>query len=487
MKTEQHPTTRVATYARLSVNRRGDDLAIERQEADCRALIASRGWQLVGSYSDNGKSAWHEKTKRPGYEALLRAIRAGEVETVVVYETDRLARRLRTMLELFDILMEHDVVVHSVKSGIISLDSPMNIANAQMKAVFAEQYVNDARDKNIRARKQAAEHGKRHFTSRIYGWEDDGITVRESEAVVIRELVRRLIDNESGTAIASDLNQRRVPTRTGSTWTGVGVKVCAKRASNAGLRSHKEDVYEGTWEAIISRDEWERVIAVCSRPLTAYYRGTGRKHAFSGYVKCGECGRPLACAMGRSNGGEVSYRCDSRRRGVEADYVSCGKVQRNQEPVDYLIKEALIARLDGDGLAQVMAGLSNNDKDMTAVLDELRNQRQRLNELVDDYATGLLTRQQLARAKAAADAGIERLEREAVALSGGNALTRANLSQGVRHMIETADVYLLRDLAELLIKEVRIYPTKGQSLPWVVINGKRRRFNADLVELDFLV
>lgn len=480
---------KAAIYSRLSVNRTGETLAVERQQRDCRELVERNGWQVVASYVDDNKSAWHEHSKRPGYEALCEAIRRGDIDVVVVYETDRLARRLRPMLDLFDLLLETGVVVHSVKSGMVALDSPMNIANAQMKAVFAEQYVNDARDKNLRARLEAARSGKRHMTSRPYGWEDDGITVRESEAAIIREITDRLIDGETGTRIAHDLNVRKVPTVKGAQWTAIGVKQCARRASNAGLRSHHGQLYDGTWQAIVTRETWERCQTVLERPVTAFKRGKGRRYAFTGFVVCGVCKTPLGVAMGRSNAGDASYRCDGKRRGVETVRTGCGGVQRSQVPVDWLIKEAIIDRLDGGALEDAFAQLASSDKAVSGVLEELREARLRLDSLVDDYASGLLSREQLARAKGVTEAQVKDLERQAASLSGNATLNRADFSQGIRAVIEGADLYLLRDLAELLIKEVRIYPQAktGFTVKLMEIDGRRYRFDMNLVEIDWLI
>ena len=56
-------------------------------------------------------------------------------------------------------------------------------------------------------------------------------------------------------------------------------------------------------------------------------------------------------------------------------------------------------------------------------------------------------------------------------------------------MVETADLYLLRDIAELLIKEVRVMPQpkRGFVLKHLEVDGHRYRFDPELVQLDWLV
>lgn len=41
------PPTRAAIYLRISLDADMDGLAIDRQRADCEAIAAQRGWQVV--------------------------------------------------------------------------------------------------------------------------------------------------------------------------------------------------------------------------------------------------------------------------------------------------------------------------------------------------------------------------------------------------------------------------------------------------------
>ena len=476
-------------YCRLSVNRDSDMMDIQRQLKVCRTYAQAQGWSIVGEYLDNNKSAWHEGSRRSGFEGAKQAIVRGEADVILALDIDRFSRRIETLLPFLKFVSTHNVRAWSVKTGELATDTSKATFFTQLQGILSEFYVNDMQEKSKAKRAELARQGVRHFTSRIYGWEEDGIKIREDEAVVIREITQRLIDGDTGTHIARDLNARGILTVKGAQWTGIGVKVCARRASNAGLRSHHGELYEGTWQAIVTREQWERVCAVVERPVTAWKRGKGRKYPFTGFVVCGLCKQPLSVAMGRSNAGQVAYRCDSRRRGVEIVRAGCGGVMRGQVPVDYLIKEALIARLDGDGLHRALGELASKDAAVAHVLEELRGQRERLDGFVDDYASGLLDRQQFARSKAIAESRIAELERQAAQLSGAGALRRADFSKGIRHMIESADVYLLRDIAELLIKEVRIMPQpkKGFQVKILEIDGRDFRFDSSLVELEWLV
>jgi len=68
---------RAAAYVRISRDRGGQALGVVRQEADSRALAERRGWTVTAVYSDNDVTA-RGKRVRPGWEAMLEAMRAGQ-------------------------------------------------------------------------------------------------------------------------------------------------------------------------------------------------------------------------------------------------------------------------------------------------------------------------------------------------------------------------------------------------------------------------
>ncbi len=56
----------------------------------CRARAEREGWRVVGAFTDHAVSG--ATALRPGYQALLAAIRSGEVDIVLTESLDRLSR-----------------------------------------------------------------------------------------------------------------------------------------------------------------------------------------------------------------------------------------------------------------------------------------------------------------------------------------------------------------------------------------------------------
>ena len=61
-------STKAAIYLLQSLDAAGDQLAVRRQEEDCRALAAARGWDVVDMYVDNSISASDARKARPDYD-----------------------------------------------------------------------------------------------------------------------------------------------------------------------------------------------------------------------------------------------------------------------------------------------------------------------------------------------------------------------------------------------------------------------------------
>ena len=93
---------RAAIYCRLSQDRTGAGVVVERQERDCRELAASLGWEVVAVFVDNDVSAYRKKP-RPGYTTLLKTLEAGEADAVLVWHADRLHRSPKELEHYIDV------------------------------------------------------------------------------------------------------------------------------------------------------------------------------------------------------------------------------------------------------------------------------------------------------------------------------------------------------------------------------------------------
>src|SRR5262245_66305159 len=79
-----------AVYLRISNDRVGAGLGVDRQERDCRDLAARLGVPVTAVYTDNDVSAYQRRKVRNGYQAMLDDMAAGKFGHVLAWHTDRL-------------------------------------------------------------------------------------------------------------------------------------------------------------------------------------------------------------------------------------------------------------------------------------------------------------------------------------------------------------------------------------------------------------
>ncbi len=506
---------RAVIYARISMDREGAGLGVERQSADCRKLIADRGWQLTEAYYDNDISAYSGRL-RPSYRRMLGAVAAGQVDAVIAWHTDRLHRSPRELEEWIEICERNGVATVTVRAGELDLATAAGRMVARMLGAAARHESEQKSERVSRARQQAAEAGLAHGPLG-YGFNVDQ-TINVDQAEIIREVAARIMAGETLYSVASDLNGRAVPIPGAGKWTWrtlrrvasddlLGMRVagavrseivqrlgdgeapgriasdltrrgvvaptggwrsanlrqmiirgslCGYREWEPGGRGHGkgELVAHGTWTAIISRQETERLRELLNAPG----RDSGRavKHLLSGVLACGRCGARMG---GRtdSRSGKRNYSC-SAQPGMDR----CGKVAVRAEPVEALIEASVLDVLSRSAIGEHRTHVAGNESDLRKELDAARETR---DLLVAQLARGELSTREWATARPLLDSRIKQAQEELGATSNA-AGTLATVPSGkrVHQWWKDASVARRRAVIVALIERVEVAPgVKGRN------------------------
>ena len=86
---------RVALYLRVST----DEQTTANQRRELEAVAAHKGWIVTKVFEDVGVSGAKGRDKRPGFDAMLKAVTRGEVDLVAAWAVDRLGRSLQHLIE----------------------------------------------------------------------------------------------------------------------------------------------------------------------------------------------------------------------------------------------------------------------------------------------------------------------------------------------------------------------------------------------------
>lgn len=391
---------RAAVYARISMDRQGAGLGVQRQVEDCEQLAADRDMEIVGTYADNDISAYSGKL-RPGYRQLLDHVTQGLFDVVITWHADRLHRSPRELEEWIEACEKRGVVTLTVRAGELDLATAAGRMVARMLGAAARHESEQKSERVRRARQQAAGQGRPHGKLG-YGYRDDhGIDPLQAD--VVREIATRIFANETLYAIASDLNTRGVRSPGGARWRTCNMRVmimrgalCGWREWDPGGRGHGRGdlVAKGEWAPILDRQETEQLRAILCSPERR--RGRVPKYLLSGILVCGRCGARMT---GSRDGKTTRYNC-AHQPGLNR----CGRCAVVAVPVEFLIEEAILAALTGTRLRQ--AGKAAHQRPAVAA-DELEESRRRLNDLAGEYAAGGITRAEWVTAR---EVAIRRVE-----------------------------------------------------------------------------
>lgn len=371
---------RAAIYLRISLDRTGDELGVERQRKECRRIARERGWTIVEEYTDNSRSAYAKNVARPSYDRLVRDYAAGRFDALVVWDLDRLTRQPRQLEDWIDAAEGRGLVIVTV-DGSTDLGTETGRQFARIKAAIARGEIEHRSKRQRAANDQRAEQGRPFMGRRAFGYANGGMEIVESEAEEYRRAMRELLDGSPLRSIARGMNERGAVTTAGNPWESSQVRTLLRNPRHAGLRVHRGEVVgKGKWPAIIDEDTHRAAVAILSDP-DRQPKGRPRRYLLSGVARCGLCGGRI---YGRQEHRGALYVCESAPH-----------MGRKIEPVDDYVSAVIMARLSQPDALSALATPDNSDR-----LEELRGKersaRARLDGLSEAFAAGDIDRQQLA-------------------------------------------------------------------------------------------
>ena len=213
--------TQAAIYCRISRDRTGRRLGVERQEPPCRELCTRKGWEVAGVWVDDDTSAYSGK-RRPQYEAMLAEVQAGRVQAIVAWAADRLTRR-PIENEAIITLAERLGVQLATVTGEYDLATAAGRLHFRQLGILARYESEHLAERFRLKHAELARKGRFHGGPRPFGYEKDGVTVRPAEAVEIARAAQRILDGASLRSVANDWRAREVTTPTGKVWSAESI------------------------------------------------------------------------------------------------------------------------------------------------------------------------------------------------------------------------------------------------------------------------
>lgn len=421
---------RAVLYARISLDRTGEEIGVTRQMHDMRLLAEVRGYEVVAELTDNDVSA-SKGLRRPGYDEVWRLVTAEQVDHVIVWQSSRLMRSRKDRAAVIETFGRHRVDVVAVKGPSLDLRSAYGRGAADLMTAIDSMEGEIKAERVSAAIADLARRGKA-WGFCPYGWDraNGELIVNEHEADIVRELVDRVLAGESLNELYRDMNARdepapgyaqwmkmpaevreqreakgrKAPTRR---WAKSTVRTLVVRDANAAVRRYRKRAENGGtempggWPPIVDRAKHDRVVALLSAPERRSHSGPrpgARKHLLTnGIGKCGVCGDLLRVANRVRSQGRI-YMCRGR-----------GCTGRVQAHVDDVVEVAVIGRLQMRDALDWLLGDDEQARRLAQWCDELQR---RLDEAADSQADGKISIRQLERITARLMPELEAARRE---------------------------------------------------------------------------
>jgi DNA invertase Pin-like site-specific DNA recombinase len=391
--------TRAVIYCRISQDRTGAGLGVERQQQDCEALAERNDWDVVEVYVDNDVSAFSGK-KRKGYQKMLADLDEGKATVVIVWHTDRLHRSPLELEHYINLCEKRGVTTHTVQAGELDLASPTGRMLARQLGLIARYESEHKGERVARARRQKALAGEWMGGIRPFGWgvptgevkkridrktgeevevpELDMMKAVPEEAEALRYWTDQILAGASVRSLVKWCADKGVTTTRGNPVTHQDMRDMLVRPRNAGIAVYRgEEVGKGRWEAIVDEAKYRAVVAILKDPARRTTPGAAPKWLGSLVYRCGRGGCTQYVTVTQSGGRRFpSYRCPTGHGGG-----------RRAEVVDQYVEDTVVERLERPDAHELLEPVPEGIN-VTALQAESEQIRQRMKDLGGLFGAG---------------------------------------------------------------------------------------------------
>jgi site-specific DNA recombinase len=507
-----------AIYARVSSDRQKEQHTISSQTAALIEHAQANGYTVPAEwiFEDEGYSG--AVLTRPGLEALRDLAAEGQLAAVLVYSPDRLSRKYAYQVLIAEELSRCGVELVFLKAP--AGTSPEDQLLLQFQGMIAEYERAQIAERSRRGKRHRARQGLVNVLSGApYGYRyvrksDSSAAyyeVIESEAQVVRVVFD--IYTQQGlsiNAIARLLNERQIPTRTGTTrWERSTVwgllrnpayrgracygktelrprqRITRPLRQRQGVASRdsanherpREDWIEVSVPALVSQEIFALAQEQLQKNKHHAPRRTIEPTLLQGMLVCEQCGYALYRASTRTSKHKLHYyRCigsDGYRR---LKGPVCTNRPLRQDALDEFVWKEIVRLLDDPKLVQ---GEIDRRRETAQNADPLRKREEELcreqarlekssERLINAYQEGLLTLPQLRhripelrRQAQAVESELQSLQMAAADQAKYLQLAEslAGFRSKLRLRAETLDVRERQQILRLLVKEVLVSVT----------------------------
>jgi DNA invertase Pin-like site-specific DNA recombinase len=370
-------------YTRVSTVRQGEHgVSLQEQKSEIERYARQKGLSISEWFEERETAA---KFGRTLFTQLMKRLRKGEADGVVIHKIDRSARNLRDWADIAQ-LVDDGVEVHFTRES-VDMQSSSGRLSADVQAVVAANYIRNLREETIKGFYGRLKQGIYPLPAPL-GYLNQGSGKPKTIDPVRGPLIKSAFElyasrTHSHQSLAVEMERRGLRTRGGLKVSKTTLADILKNSFYYGLISMRKNTqtFAGVHTPLITRELFNEVQDVLHgravRPMAEH-----RSFLFSRLLTCGSCGRSL---IGERQKGHAYYRCHRREcagstvREEDVDQAFRLLLTRlrlrsdEMEELDLYLSERRSAalRIDTEGIAKVELRLGAIRERLTRLTDAL--------------------------------------------------------------------------------------------------------------------
>lgn len=296
-------------YARVSTPRQGEKGVSLLEQKEAIERYAKLHGLEISRWFEERESASHQG--RPTFTEMLRRLRHGNIQGVIIHKIDRSARNLDDWADIGR-LVDAGVEIHFATEN-LDLRTVAGRLSADIQAVVAAHYSRNLREEVKKGIYGRLKQGFYPFRAPI-GYLDLGAAKPKmpdpDSAPLVREVFRLYDSGQySLLQLVQEMDRRGLRNRGGTRITMNGLATMLKNPFYIGLMriGKTGETFIGKHEPLVSTETFENVQALISGKRVD--RKNVRVYRFSRIVRCASCGYSL---IAEERKGHVYYRCHNR-------------------------------------------------------------------------------------------------------------------------------------------------------------------------------
>lgn len=419
-------------YLRVSTLQQVDGNSLEGQEAEIRRYCEYQNIDIIGVYTDGGKSG-KSIAGRPEFQRMLRDVEEKrEVRYIVAWKMSRFGRNACDSLNALKLLQKNKVNLITVEDH-IDTSNQMGRLFFTLMSALAEMERENIREQTANGKKYNALAGNWNGGQAPYGYtlENGRLVINEEEADIVRKIYAWFMESEDAgySTVTAKLNEagikprqklrldRKTMERSGTDekiylpvmedWYTTSVKkildspvYCGKlrygyykikdTADGKTKREYSDNptIVDGKHEAIISEELWNKVQEKRAKVKKPKGRTDSTletvNNVFNRIAKCPQCGGNMVSASS-------SYKTVGGKQRIYYQYIcgywnnhKKGKCSKNPIKAEFLegtVVDAILEYVKRPNIVQEIAQYMDREMDTTKLDSEIAEIESKLKDL----------------------------------------------------------------------------------------------------------